>query len=97
MCQIIERTALPFQPPRDLQGIGRFAPNDDAPFFKCFYGVPICALRSHQFAVLQPAQYGIAAQRISLKLVAVLQVRNDILFSVGEFRQLVNTARFLIS
>ena len=64
-----------------------FAGADESPPFQRFDGIAIGGQRAYFFIFFQTPQNWIAAEQISLKLVSILDVRQEVLFDRGEFRQ----------
>ena len=61
--------------------------------FQRLDGIAIGRQRAYFFIVFQPPQVWVAAERISFKLVSVLDVGKQVLFRLGEFRH--ETTSFL--
>ena len=66
---------LLFQTPHDSEGVATFAGrNESAPFHR-LDGIAIGRQRTYFFIIFQPPQDWVTAERISFKLVSVLDVR----------------------
>ena len=64
-----------FQTPHDSEGVATFAGADEsAPFYR-FDGIAIGGQRAYSIIIFRPPQNWVAAERISFKLVSVLDVR----------------------
>jgi hypothetical protein len=66
---------LVFQTPRDGERVATFAWADEPALFHRLDGIAIGRQRAYLFIVFQPPQNWVAAERISFKLVSVLDVR----------------------
>jgi len=64
-----------FQTPHDSERVSTFAGADESALFHRLNGIAIGRQRTYFFTIFQPPQNGVAAERISFKLVAVLEVR----------------------
>jgi len=64
-----------FQTPHNSERVATFAGADESAPFHRLDGIAIGRQRAHLFIIFQPPQNWIAAERISFKLVAVLDVR----------------------
>ena len=76
---------LLFQPPRDSERVPTFAGADEPALFQRLDGIAIGGQRAYFFIIFQPPQNWVAAERISFKLVPVLDVRQQVLFDLSEF------------
>ena len=64
-----------FQTPHDSERVATFAGRNESALFHRLDGIAIGRQRADFFIVLQPPQDWVAAERISFKLVSVLDVR----------------------
>lgn len=64
-----------------------FAGDDETTFFHRLDGISIGRKGAYFFTVFQSPQNRVAAERIGFKLVSVFHVREQVLFSLGEFRR----------
>src|ERR1035441_4403235 len=76
-----------FQTPNDSERVSSFAGADESALFQRLDGIAIGRQRAYFFIVFQTPQNWVAAERISFKLVPVLDVRKQLLFNPCEFRQ----------
>ena len=78
-----------FQTPHDRGGVATFTGADESALFHRLDGIAIGRQRAHFFIIFifQPPENWAAAERISFKLASVLDVRQQVLFRRGEFRQ----------
>jgi hypothetical protein len=84
-----------FQTPRDRERVATFAGADESAPFHRLDGIAIGGQRAYFFVIFQPPQNRVAAERISLKLVSVLDVRQQVLFSLGELQRESRSRSFL--
>ena len=70
-----------------VSGSSTFAGADESALFHRLDGIAIGRQRAYFFIIFQAPQNWVAAERISFKLVSVLHVRQQVLFSLCEFRQ----------
>src|SRR5437868_1319215 len=70
--------------PNDAQRIIAFCRRNEAALFQGLHRIARRRQGPDDFAVFEPTQQRIAAQQIGLKLIAVLQMREQILFGFGE-------------
>jgi hypothetical protein len=70
-----------FQTPHDSERVATFAGADESVLFHRLDGIAIGRQRSYFFIVFQTPQNWVAAERISFKLVSVLDVRKQVLFN----------------
>ena len=75
-----------FQPPQDSERVATFAEVDESALFHRFDGIAISGQGAYFFIVIQAPQNWVAPERISLKLVSVLDVRKQVLFDLSESR-----------
>ena len=73
--------------PDDNERVATFAGADESALFQRLDGIAIGRLRAYFFIIFQVPQDWFAAERIGFKLVSTLDVRKQVLFSLGEFRQ----------
>ncbi len=64
-----------FQTPHDSERVATFAGADESALFHRLDGIAIGSQRAHFFIIFQPPQNWVTAERISFKLVSVLEVR----------------------
>jgi hypothetical protein len=64
-----------FQTPNDSERVSTFAGADESALFHRLDGIAIGRQRAYFFIIFQPSQNWVAAERISFKLVSVLDVR----------------------
>ena len=64
-----------------------FAGDDESTFFHRLDRISIGRQRAYFFIIFQLPQNRVAAERICFKLVSVFHVRQQVLFSLGEFRR----------
>src|ERR1017187_91732 len=91
LCLIIY---FPFQTPHDSERVATFAGADESALFQRLDGTAIGRQRAYFFIIFHPPQNWVAAERVSFKVVSVLDVRKYVLFSRCEFRQ--ETSSFLL-
>src|ERR1035437_8718237 len=80
-----------FQTPHDSERVATFAGADESALFHRLDGVAIGRQRAYLFIIFQPPQNWVTAERISFKLVSVLDVRKQLLFNLCEFRQQISS------
>jgi len=83
-----------FQTPHDGERILSLARDDESAPLETFDGVAIGGQGAYFVIVLRSPQNRVAAERISFKLVSVLDVRQQVVFRLGEFPQ--RLAAFLL-
>ena len=71
--------------PHDSERVSTFAGADESTPFHRFDGIAIGGQRAYFFIIFQPPQNWVAAERISFKLVSILDVRQQVLFDLSEF------------
>jgi len=81
-----------FHTPHNSEGVGTLAGADESALFHRLDGIAIARQRAYFFIIFQVPQNGVAAERISFKLVSMLDVRKQVLFSLGEFRQQISSS-----
>ena len=67
---------LLFQTPHDGERVSTLDGTDESALFHRLDGIAIGRPRAYFFVIFQPPQNWIAAERISFKLVSLLDVRN---------------------
>src|ERR1019366_910256 len=75
-----------FQTPHDSERVSTFAGADESALFHRLDGIAIGRQRAYFLMIFQPPQNWVTAERISFKPVALLHVREQVLFSICEFR-----------
>ena len=75
------------QTPHDSEGVATFAGADESALFQRLNRIAIGRKGADYFVVFQSAQNRVAAERISFKPVSVLDVRQEVLFTLREFRR----------
>jgi hypothetical protein len=84
----LERVLFLFcQTPRNGEGVTTLAPGYEPTLLHGFYGIAIGGQGTDYFVVFQSAQNRVAAKRVSFKLVPKLHVRENVLFSLRQFRR----------
>ncbi len=82
------------QTPHDSKRVSTFAGADESAPFERLDGIAIGREGADYFVVFQWAENWVAAERISFKLVSVLDVRQQVLFDLSEFWR--ESSRFLL-
>ncbi len=77
--------------PRDGEWVSTFAGADESALFQRLNGIAISRQRAYLFIIFQAPQNWIATQRIGFKLLALLHVQKQVLFSLGEFLQEISS------
>ena len=85
--EISTRNLFLVQTPEDRQRVATLAGADKSALFHCLDAIASGRQRAYFFIVFQTSQNWVAAERISFKLVSVLDVRKQVLFNLCEFRQ----------
>ena len=80
-----------FHTPQNSEWIATLAGADESALLERLDGIAIGRLRAYFFIIFQVPQNWTAAERISFKLVSMLHVRKQVLFSLGEFRQEISS------
>src|SRR5262245_18665821 len=75
-----------FHLPLDRERVATLPRNDQSALFESFDRIAIRRGWSEHFIIFHAAQNRVSAQRISLKLVTVLHVPHQVLFSLAELR-----------
>jgi hypothetical protein len=72
---LLPKRLLLFQTPHDSERVATFTGADESALLHRLDRIAIGSLRAYLFIIFQPAQNWVAAERISFKLVSVLDVR----------------------
>jgi hypothetical protein len=72
------------QPPDNAQRVIAFRRDDQSALFKRLDGVAGCGQRAYEFLLLRLPQQHIAAERIGFQIVAILQMRQQVLFGLAQ-------------
>lgn len=72
--------------PNDLEGIASIRFGNQPTLLHRLYGTAVGGWRPKNLVIPQPTQHRVTAERIGFKLVAMLHVPEQVLFSFGQFR-----------
>jgi hypothetical protein len=74
------------QTPPYCERVATFAGADESPLLQRLDGIAIRRQRAYFFIIFRPPQNWVATERIGFKLVSILDVRQEVLFHLSEFR-----------